>query len=64
VSSVCMRPTRMWSRLWLLFFAAGLAAQARDEHQEVSRKLVSAAAERTHHQVRYVSDYVRMGYPG
>jgi uncharacterized protein YijF (DUF1287 family) len=26
--------------------------------------LVSAAVERTHHQVRYVSDYVRIGYPG
>jgi uncharacterized protein YijF (DUF1287 family) len=28
------------------------------------RKLVAAAVERTHHQVRYVSDYMSIGYPG
>src|SRR5579864_4875695 len=33
-------------------------------HQEFTRKLISAAIERTHHSVRYVSDYVRIGYPG
>lgn len=29
-----------------------------------TRKLVSAAIERTHHSVRYVSDYVSIPYPG
>ena len=29
-----------------------------------SRKLVAAAIERTHHHVRYVSDYVSISYPG
>lgn len=29
-----------------------------------SRKLVAAAIERTHHHVRYVSDYVSIPYPG
>jgi len=33
-------------------------------HQEFLRKLVAAAVERTHHSVRYVSDYVRIPYPG
>lgn len=32
--------------------------------QEFLRKLVAAATERTHHSVRYVSDYVRIRYHG
>lgn len=32
--------------------------------QELTKRLVAAAAERTHHSVRYVSDYVRIAYPG
>ena len=32
--------------------------------QEFTRHLVAAAIERTHHSVRYVSDYVRIPYPG
>jgi uncharacterized protein YijF (DUF1287 family) len=32
--------------------------------QEFTRQLVSAAIERTHHSVRYVSAYVRIPYPG
>jgi uncharacterized protein YijF (DUF1287 family) len=32
--------------------------------QEFTRRLVAAAVERTHHRVRYVSDYVRIPYPG
>ncbi len=31
---------------------------------DFSRKLVGAAIERTHHPVRYVSDYVGIPYPG
>jgi uncharacterized protein YijF (DUF1287 family) len=32
--------------------------------QRVSSKLAAAAIERTHHHVRYVSDYVPIPYPG
>lgn len=32
--------------------------------REFTRGLVAAAIERTHHSVRYVSDYVRIPYPG
>src|SRR5881394_2434627 len=32
--------------------------------QEFIRKLVAAAIERTHHPVRYISDYVAIPYPG
>lgn len=31
---------------------------------EFTRRLVAAAIERTHHRVRYVSEYVRIPYPG
>jgi uncharacterized protein YijF (DUF1287 family) len=33
-------------------------------HQEFLNKLATAAIERTHHSVRYVSSYVRIPYPG
>jgi uncharacterized protein YijF (DUF1287 family) len=33
-------------------------------HQEFTRRLVAAAIERTQHAVRYVSEYVRIPYPG
>jgi uncharacterized protein len=33
-------------------------------HQEFLRRLSAAAMERTHHSVPYVSDYVRIPYPG
>jgi uncharacterized protein YijF (DUF1287 family) len=33
-------------------------------HAEFTRRLVAAAIERTHHSVRYVSEYVRIPYPG
>jgi uncharacterized protein YijF (DUF1287 family) len=36
----------------------------RASRQEFSKQLVAAAIERTHHSVRYVSDYVRLPYPG
>jgi len=32
--------------------------------QEFTRRLVAAAIERTHHSVRYLSEYVRIPYPG
>lgn len=33
-------------------------------HEQFTRSLVAAAIERTHHSVRYVSEYVRIPYPG
>jgi len=33
-------------------------------HEQFRRRLVAAAIERTHHSVRYVSEYVRIPYPG
>ena len=45
-----------------------LCAQAQPKpplpRAEFTRELVAAAIERTRHQVRYVSDYVRIAYPG
>jgi hypothetical protein len=49
----------------LLFLAFVLGSPAQDQsHQEFVRRLVSAAVERSHYSVRYVSDYVRIAYPG
>jgi uncharacterized protein YijF (DUF1287 family) len=44
--------------------AAQTNAAAPVSDQEFTRRLVSAAIERTHHPVRYVSSYVRIPYPG
>jgi uncharacterized protein YijF (DUF1287 family) len=50
---------------FFLFFLLTTAAWPQDRlHEDFVRRLVTAAIERTHHQVRYVSDYVRIGYPG
>ena len=35
-----------------------------DSRQEFTRRLVAAAIERTRHTVRYVSEYIRIPYPG
>ena len=39
-------------------------ATAPASREEFTRRLVAAAIERTHHLVRYVSEYVRIPYPG
>ena len=39
-------------------------AQTHLSHDDFSKNLVIAAVERTHHPVRYVSDYVSLPYPG
>ena len=44
--------------------AAQISAPARNERDDFTRHLVVAAIERTHHSVRYVSEYVRIPYPG
>jgi uncharacterized protein YijF (DUF1287 family) len=40
------------------------SAQTNFSQEEFTRRLVAAAIERTHHSVRYVSDYVCLSYPG
>jgi uncharacterized protein len=51
--------------LLLAFGSIGCCAQtsSASAHAEFTRKLVAAALERTHHSVRYISDYVRIPYP-
>jgi len=53
---------------WLLLaaFCAGCVAQTAsvNSREEFTRRLVAAAIERTHHSVRYVSEYVHISYPG
>ena len=44
--------------------AAPIQPAAQISHQEFTRRLVAAAIERTHHAVRYVSEYLRIPYPG
>ena len=49
----------------LLFFLLTAVGWPQDRVQRVFvQRLIPAAIERTHHQVRYVSDYVRIPYPG
>jgi len=53
--------------LLAICFSAGWAtprATGADSRQEFTKRLIAAAIERTHHSVRYVSDYVRIPYPG
>jgi uncharacterized protein YijF (DUF1287 family) len=71
VSSSGVLITQMRTAKFLLISIAMLAlllfvpvrAQVHSQ-KEFAAKLVAAAIERTHHSVRYVSDYVRMSYPG
>lgn len=46
------------------FVLANCGAQTVTSHGAFSQRLSKAASERTHHSVRYVSDYVRIPYPG
>jgi len=61
----------MWSavnlgRTWVILaaLACSVAQTASVSRAEFTRRLVAAAVERTHHSVRYVSEYVRIPYPG
>jgi uncharacterized protein len=48
----------------LVALASSLGQTTSVTHEEFTRRLVAAAIERTHHSVRYVSEYVRIPYPG
>ncbi len=50
--------------LILILCLTAAIADATNVSEQFARKLVAAAVERTHHQVRYISDYVRIPYPG
>ena len=59
--------TRKWLLIvWLFFCIELITAQSTGpaSRQEFTKRLVTAAIERTHHSVRYVSAYVRIPYPG
>jgi hypothetical protein len=56
---VCVR-----RELILILCLTAAIADATNVSEQFARKLVAAAVERTHHQVRYISDYVRIPYPG
>jgi len=43
---------------------ANAQSNATGAQREFTRRFVAAAIERTHHSVRYVSEYVRIPYPG
>jgi uncharacterized protein len=62
-----MRMCRINPLRTLIFSLAIIAcasAQPNSPHQDFTKRLVAAAIERTHHSVRYVSEYVRIPYPG
>jgi uncharacterized protein len=58
---------RCWCNALLLLAFGSISCCAQTSsastHAEFTRKLVAAALERTHHSVRYISDYVRIPYP-
>ena len=52
--------------LLIAFFALSSATAQRTppvSREEFTKRLVAAAIERTHHSVRYVSEYIRLSYP-
>ena len=63
-----MNPKVRWKRvLWgavLFIFPAQVSIGDAISRSDFLRQLVAAAIERTHHPVRYVSEYVRIPYPG
>lgn len=61
---VGMKGTMRIARASVLVGAIAAAAQPMPSRQEFTHRLVAAAIERTHHTVRYVSEYVRIPYPG
>ena len=49
--------------VWSIWSLASPKAVTPAVRQQFTKRLVAAAVERTHHSVRYVSDYVRIPYP-
>ena len=57
-------PTFLIRIRWASISLLALTTAAQTPRADVLAKLSAAAIERTHHSVRYVSDYVRIPYPG
>lgn len=62
---------RVWSSVVavavLTLFLSAVSQSSSGEtaaHKQFLQRLVAAAIERTHHHIRYVSEYVRIPYPG
>jgi len=49
---------------YLVLIVLHLPAQSPSSRADLTRRLVAAAIDRSHVQVRYVADYVRIPYPG
>ena len=66
LQSMTMHRVGTFRSMAVLFAAAVVcyAQTAPATREEFTRRLVVAAIERTHHSVRYVSEYVRIPYPG
>jgi len=60
----CRRLSATLAAILLTHCHAQLHSSLSGERQLSLSRLVAAAIERTHHPVRYVSDYVRIPYPG
>lgn len=62
-----MRAVREAGVILLIAFSALSSATAQRtppvSREEFTKQLVAAAIERTHHSVRYVSEYIRLSYP-
>lgn len=50
--------------LWFVLNSAAQQSRELVSRQEFVTRLVAAAIDRTHHSVRYVSEYLRLAYPG
>src|SRR5712664_3253498 len=63
----CARKAAAVGKVVLVFALCGIAlgqAASPVSRAEFTRRLVAAAIERTNHRVRYVSEYLRIPYPG
>lgn len=58
------RPLILFAALVVSSTLFGQSSAPRTSHEQFIHRLVAAAVERTHHKVRYVSEYIRIPYPG
>jgi uncharacterized protein len=54
----------LWVAPWVCVVTSAASSRASGQREEFTRRLVAAAIERTHHSVHYMSEYVRISYPG
>lgn len=58
------RPLLLFAALIVTSTLLGQSSGPQTPHEQFTRRLVAAAVERTHHRVRYISEYIRIPYPG